>query len=166
MLRFHCMDKKQNQNTISKPLLVRAIITITAFGIFLIIPSSVPTLGFHKETALLEKYDNLQDLVKDIRNGKVDFKEFRDSDGIDLRVMKDSQIYDEAETATKACIDFAGKVGNSLGDREIVHCLEDPNYFKIKYSSNTSVSASGTASPLRSWYLYQSSIQYTIQDFD
>ncbi|MGI8720423.1 MAG: hypothetical protein ACR2KF_07870, partial [Nitrososphaeraceae archaeon] len=137
------MNKKQ-QLPISKFLLVG---TIIAFGIFLIIPSTIPAHGFNKETALLKKYDNLQDLVNDIRNGKVDFKEFRDSDGIALAVMKDSEIYDKANAATKDCIDFAGKVGNSLGDREIVHCSEDTNYFKNKFSSNTSVSAARTASP-------------------
>ena len=61
--------------------------------------------------------------------------------------MKDSEIYDAANTGTNDCIDFAGKVGNSLPDRQIVHCLEDTNYFKNKFSSNTGVSADFTESP-------------------
>lgn len=42
--------------------------------------------GFHKETALLKKYTN------DIKNGKVNFEDFRTSDGIALTVMKDSKM--------------------------------------------------------------------------
>src|ERR1044071_9472753 len=139
IIRFHWMNKKHHERlpVASKFLLLGAVI---AFGIFLIIPTAIPTHGFHKETALLKKYNNLQDLVKDIRNGKVDFKDFRQSDGIDPSVMKGSDIYEKADIATKDCIDIAGKVGNNLGDREIVHCSEDPNYFKNKFSSNTNVS--------------------------
>ena len=127
--------QKQNASVAKKIMLLGAVVV---FGLFLIIPSAITTHGFHKETALLKKYDNLQDLVKDIRNGKVDFKEFRESDGINPTVMKDADIYDKADIATKDCIDLAGKIGNNLGDREIVHCSEDPNYFKTKFSSNTS----------------------------
>src|ERR1051325_2641367 len=129
--------QKQNASVAKKIMLLGAVVV---FGLFLIIPSAITTHGFHKETALLKKYDNLQDLVKDIRNGKVDFKEFRESDGINPTVMKDADIYDKADIATKDCIDLAGKIGNNLGDREIVHCSEDPNYFKNKFSSNTNIS--------------------------
>jgi len=111
------------------------LIGITAFAIFLLFPIIYPVHGFHKETALLKKYRTFKDLVNDIKNGKVDFKDFRSSDGIALSVMKDSEIYDKADANTKDCLDFGGKVGNNLGDREIVHCFEDTNYFKSKYSS-------------------------------
>lgn len=110
---------------------------IIACGVFLLLPIIYPVHGFHKETALLKKYDNLEDLVNDIKNGKVDFKDFRSSDGIALSVMKDSKMYDKADVNTKDCLDFGGKVGNNLGDREIVHCFEDANYFKNKYISNS-----------------------------
>ena len=110
---------------------------IIACGVFLLLSIIYPVLGFHKETALLKKYDKLEDLVNDIKNGKVDFKDFRSSDGIALSVMKDSEIYDKADSNTKDCLDFGGKVGKNLGDREIVHCFEDANYFKNKYMSNS-----------------------------
>jgi hypothetical protein len=48
--------------------------------------------------------------------------------------MQDSEIYDELDKSAQECIDLAGKIGNNLGDSEIVHCSEDPNYFKKKYS--------------------------------
>lgn len=133
----------KKQQPIAKILLVGGII---AFGTFLLVPTSIPVHGLHKETALLKKYNTLEDLVDDIKNGKVDFKDFRDSDGIALAVMKDSEIYDQADTNTQDCIDFAGKVGHNLGDSEIVHCFEDANYFKNKYSSNSSVPSTSNAS--------------------
>jgi polyhydroxyalkanoate synthesis regulator phasin len=113
------------------------VLGITAFAIFLLFPIIYPVHGFHKETALLKKYQTLKGLVNDIKNGKVDFKDFRSSDGIALSVMKDSEIYDKADANTENCLDFGGKVGNNLGDREIVHCFEDANYFKNKYMSNS-----------------------------
>ena len=134
IFRFHLRNKKQQPPT-AKFLLVG---TVIAFGMFLIILSGIQAHGLHKEIALLKKYDNLQVHVNDIRNGKADFKEFGHSEGIDLKVLKDSEIYDGAKTGTNDCIDFAGKVGNSLRDRQIVqivHCSEDTNYFKNKFSS-------------------------------
>ena len=143
IFRFHLRNKNQ-QPPIAEFLLIG---TVIAFGIFLIVPSGIPAHGLHKETSLVKKYDNLQNLVNHISNGKVDFKEFWHRGSIDLAVMKDSETYDEANTGTNDCIDFAGKVGNSLADREIVEGLEYTNYFKDKFSSNTGVSEGLTESP-------------------
>jgi hypothetical protein len=70
--------------------------------------------------------------VNAIKHGKVNFKKYRNNDGISPTVMKDSQIYKEADKNIQDCIDFAGKIGNNLGDREIVHCFDDSNYYKDK----------------------------------
>lgn len=78
------------------------------------------------------KYDKLEDIVNEIKNGKVNFMKYRNDDGISSTVMKDSQIYKEADKNVQNCIDFAGKIGNNLGDREIVHCFDDSNYYKNK----------------------------------
>ena len=76
----------------------------------------LPIQGLHKETALFKKYYKLEDLVNEIKNGKVNFKKYRNDDGISPTVMKDSQIYKEADKNVQDCIDFAGKIGNNLGD--------------------------------------------------
>ena len=70
--------------------------------------------------------------MNEIKNGKVNFKKYRNDDGISPTVMKDSQIYKEADKNEQDCIDYAGKIGNNLGDREIVHCFDDSNYYKNK----------------------------------
>ena len=129
------MNKKQ---PIAKFLLLGATITL---GIFFLVAYSTPVEAIHKETALLKKYDKLEELVHDIKDGKVNFKKLVDKDGIPLFVMKDSDIYDKADQNTQDCIDFAGKTGNNLRDQEIVHCVEDPNYYS---QNNTN---SGATSP-------------------
>jgi len=74
----------------------------------------LPIQGLYKETALIKKYDKPEDLVNDIKHGKVNFKKYRNNDGISLKVMKDSEIYKGADKNVQACIDFAGKIGNNL----------------------------------------------------
>ena len=74
----------------------------------------LPIQGLYKETALPKKYDKLEDLVNDIKHGKVNFKKYRNNDGISPTVMNDSQIYKGANKNVQDCIDFAGKIGNNL----------------------------------------------------
>jgi hypothetical protein len=130
------MNKKQ---PIAKFLLLGATITL---GIFFLVAYSTPVEAIHKETALLKKYDKLEELVHDIKDGKVNFKKLVDKDGIPLFVMKDSDIYDKADQNTQDCIDFAGKTGNNLRDQEIVHCVEDPNYYSQNNTNSGATSLS------------------------
>ena len=74
----------------------------------------LPIQGLHKETALLKKYDKLEDLVNDIKHGKVNFKKYRNNYGISPTVMKDSEIYKVADKNVQDCIDIAGEIGNNL----------------------------------------------------
>ena len=67
-----------------------------------------------------EDYDDLDELVKDIKNGDVDTEE------ISLSAFQDSGAYQAADQETQDCIDLAGKIGHNLGDQEIVNCSEDP----------------------------------------
>jgi hypothetical protein len=75
-------------------------------------------------------YNDLKDLVHSIKNHVVD------SDDITLNAFQDSGAYKGADEATQKCIDLAGKIGNKLGDQEIVHCSEDPNFYQNQISSN------------------------------
>jgi len=47
--------------------------------------------------------------------------------------FKDSSVYKNAKEDLRRCIDLADKVGEKLGDYEIVRCFENTNYFKEKY---------------------------------
>jgi polyhydroxyalkanoate synthesis regulator phasin len=79
-----------------------------------------------------EKYDNLNDLVDDIKNHVVDIED------ISLNAFQDSGAYQEADQETQDCIDLAGKIGDNLGDQEIVNCSEDPNFYEDQISNTNS----------------------------
>jgi hypothetical protein len=76
-----------------------------------------------------ENYDDLNDLVHDIKNRVIVDKD------ISLNAFQDSGAYQGADKETQDCIDLAAKIGLSLTDREIVHCSEDPNYFQNQISN-------------------------------
>ena len=75
-----------------------------------------------------EGYDTLNDLVHDIKSHVVINEEFP------LSTFQDSGAYKGADKQTQDCIDLAGEIGKSLTYREIVHCVEDANYFENKLS--------------------------------
>jgi len=75
-----------------------------------------------------EEYESLVELVDDIENHHIDI------DDISLNAFQDSGAYQGTDEETQDCIDLAGKIGEKLGDQEIVHCSEDPNYFENKIS--------------------------------
>ena len=79
-----------------------------------------------------EKYDNFDDLVDDIKNHVVDIED------ISLNAFQDSGAYQEADQETQDCIDLAAKIGDNLGDQEIVNCSEDPNFYRNEISSTGS----------------------------
>ncbi|CAN5490215.1 hypothetical protein BH18THE1_BH18THE1_03200 [soil metagenome] len=79
-----------------------------------------------------EKYDNLNDLVDDIKNHLVDVED------ISLNAFQDSGAYQEADQETQDCIDLAGKIGDNLGDQEIVNCFEEPNFYEDQISNTNS----------------------------
>src|SRR4029078_9711032 len=116
-------------------LLLGTIITVGAFSIVF---NSVPVQALHKEQQFLESFDNLADYAKAVRSGDSDFEE------IPIQSMKAANIYDDANDSMKDCIDQAAKVGDSLTDREIVHCVDDVNYFNNKYSNDTVTTSTTT----------------------
>ena len=73
-----------------------------------------------------EQYDNLSELVDDIEAHVIDIE------NIALSAFQDSGAYQGADKEIQDCIDLAGKIGEKLGDQEIVHCSEDTNYFENK----------------------------------
>jgi hypothetical protein len=75
-----------------------------------------------------EQYDNLSELVDDIKSHVIDIE------NIALSAFQDSGAYQEANKEIQDCIDLAGKIGEKLSDQEIVHCSEDFNYFENKLS--------------------------------
>ena len=86
-----------------------------------------------------EQYDNLTELVNDIQSHVID------SENIPLNGFKDSGAYQDAGKRFQDCIDLAGKIGEKLGDQEIVHCSEDSNFYEGRISdTNNSITAGDT----------------------
>ena len=79
-----------------------------------------------------EKYENFDDLVDDIKNHVVDIED------ISLNAFQDSGAYQGADQETQDCIDLAAKIGDNLGDQEIVNCSEDPNFYRNEISNTGS----------------------------
>jgi len=92
--------------------------------VFSITVTSIQTFAVEE---IWEDYKTMEDMVKDIRNGD------KDDDKVDYNKFKNSTVYKSAEENVRTCIDLANRVGEKLGDYEIVHCFENTNYFKEKY---------------------------------
>jgi hypothetical protein len=45
--------------------------------------------------------------------------------------FRTSNIFQEEDKNTKDCIKLAHRIGDNLGDYEIVHCFKDASYFKL-----------------------------------
>ena len=94
--------------------------------------SSIISTNFHAYAveAIWRDYENMKDLVNDIKNGD------KDDDNMDWDKFRDSTVYKDEDEDVRDCIDLANKVGEKLGDYEVVRCFENASYFKEKYSGN------------------------------
>ncbi|MDW0201353.1 MAG: hypothetical protein QOA15_10485 [Nitrososphaeraceae archaeon] len=97
------------------------------FIAFSIISIFVSNSQAYAAEGIWRDYENMKELVKDIRNGD------KDDDKMNYDKFKDSSVYKNAKEDLRRCIDLADKVGEKLGDYEIVRCFENTNYFKEKY---------------------------------
>ena len=100
------------------------LVTLSIFSI------AMTSLQAYAVEEIWEDYENMEDMVKDIRNGG------KDDDKVDYDKFRDSSVYKNADEGLRDCIDLANKVGEKLGDYEIVRCSENTNYFKEKYADN------------------------------
>jgi polyhydroxyalkanoate synthesis regulator phasin len=119
----------KKQQSIQTSLLV-IIITLETF---FFVGNIIPVLALHKEQQLLVNYDDPQELANAVKGGEEGLKD------MSLQSMKASNIYDDADESFQDCIYLSAKVGDNLADKEAVHCIEDVNFFKNKYSTDSSV---------------------------
>jgi hypothetical protein len=95
-----------------------------------VIISPVVTTNFYAYAvqSIWRDYENMKELVKDIRNGN------KDDDNLDWDKFRESSVYKNENEDIRDCIDLANKVGGKLGDYEIVRCFDNANYYKEKYT--------------------------------
>ena len=132
------MNKRQPRVKLSLLL-----VTIIALGAFLLVGNNIPVQALHKEEQKLDKFNNLKDFADAVRNGDAKI------DKIPLLSMKASNIYDDADKQTQDCINLAAKIGKGLVSKEIVHCVDDVNFYKNQIS-NSSVPTTTTSSGISS----------------
>jgi hypothetical protein len=90
--------------------------------------------------AIWRDYEDMKELVKDIRNGN------KDDDNMDWDKFRDSSVYKNENEDIRDCIDLANKVGGKLGDYEIVRCFDNANYYKEKYTDEKGIKDEQNAS--------------------
>ena len=83
--------------------------------------------------AIWRDYEDMKELVKDIRNGN------KDDDNMDWDKFRDSNVYKNENEDIRDCIDLANKVGGKLGDYEIVRCFDNANYYKVKFTDEKGI---------------------------
>ena len=83
--------------------------------------------------AIWRDYEDMKELVKDIRNGN------KDDDNMDWDKFRDSNVYKNENEDIRDCIDLANKVGSKLGDYEIVRCFDNANYYNEKYTDEKAI---------------------------
>jgi cobalamin biosynthesis protein CobT len=103
------------------------LIMISSIGISGIL---VANSQVYATQAIWRDYKNMKDLIKAIKNGD------KDDDNMDWDKFKNSAVYKNEDKNVRDCIDFANKVGEKLGDYEVVRCFKNANYFSEKYSSD------------------------------
>ena len=66
--------------------------------------------------------DTMEELVKDIDNGK------DNDDDMDWNEFKDSKIFKQEDIETQGCIENRQELSNNLADYEVLRCFEDSDY--------------------------------------
>jgi hypothetical protein len=90
--------------------------------------------------AIWRDYEDMKELVKDIRNGN------KNDNNMDWDKFRDSTVYKNENEDIRDCIDLANKVGGKLGDYEIVRCFDNANYYKEKYTDEKGIKDEQNAS--------------------
>jgi hypothetical protein len=103
--------------------------------------------------AIWRDYEDMKELVKDIRNGN------KDDDSMDWDKFRDSNVYKNENEDIRDCIDLANKVGGKLGDYEIVRCFDNANYYKAKYTGEKGIKNEQNVSKLQEVNQSQSQLQ-------
>ena len=98
--------------------------TIIMIGIIVLVNNN----SIYAKQAIWRDFDKMKEFVTAIRNGE------KNDNSINWKKFQDSDLYQNEDKDSKKCLQLAHKIGNNLGDYEIVHCFRDENYFKNKYT--------------------------------
>lgn len=106
------MNKKQPVKTI---FLLSSLLTLM-FGALVVATSD------QVYADIWDDDDTMEELVKDIDNGK------DNDDDMNWKEFKDSKIFKQEDIETQGCIENRQDLSNNLADYEVLRCFEDSDY--------------------------------------
>lgn len=106
------MNKKQPEKTI---FLLSSLLTLM-FGALVVATSD------QVYADIWDDDDTMEELVKDIDNGK------DNDDDMNWGDFKDSKIFKQEDIETQGCIENREELSNNLADYEVLRCFEDSDY--------------------------------------
>jgi hypothetical protein len=107
----------------NKKLLVNRMFLLASFLTIMLGASIVSTNG-HVFAAknIWDDDDTMEELVKDIDNGK------DDDNSMNWHDFKNSKIFKQEDLETQECIKNRQELSNNLADYEVLRCFEDSDY--------------------------------------
>ncbi|MDW0153467.1 MAG: hypothetical protein QOK68_02550 [Nitrososphaeraceae archaeon] len=112
MLPLESMSKKQPVKNI---FLLSSLLTLM-FGALVVATSD------QVYADIWDDDDTMEELVKDIDNGK------DNDDDMNWNEFKDSKIFKQEDIETQGCIENREELSNNLADYEVLRCFEDSDY--------------------------------------
>jgi hypothetical protein len=112
-IRLNMMNKKQPVRTI----FLWASLLLLMFGALVI-----ATGGQVYAKNIWDDDDTMEELVKDIDNGK------DNDDSMNWHDFKNSKIFKQEDIETQECIKNRQDLSNNLADYEVLRCFEDSGY--------------------------------------
>lgn len=106
------MDKKQPMNSM---FLFASLLTLM-FGALIV------SMGPQVYADIWDDDDTMEELVKDIDDGK------DNDDDMNWDEFKDSKIFKQEDIETQGCIENRQELSNNLADYEVLRCFEDSDY--------------------------------------
>ena len=106
------MNKKQPVKTI---FLLSSLLTLM-FGALVVATSD------QVYADIWDDDDTMEELVKDIDNGK------DDDNSMNWHEFKNSKIFKQEDLETQECIKNRQELSNNLADYEVLRCFEDSDY--------------------------------------
>lgn len=111
-LALKLMNKKQ---PMKGPFLLASLLTLMFGALFVATSDQV-------YADIWDDDDTMEELVKDIDNGK------DNDDDMDWGDFKDSKVFKQEDIETQGCIENREELSNNLADYEVLHCFEDSDY--------------------------------------
>ena len=106
------MNKKQPM----KSMFLFASLLTLMLGVLIVV------MGPQVYADIWDDDDTMEELVKDIDNGK------DNDDDMNWDEFKDSKIFKQEDIETQGCIENRQDLSNNLADYEVLRCFEDSDY--------------------------------------